>query len=269
MQHVTVGGVQVFALIDDVQAYPATDVYHQAGDALDAYRHYLEPDGGISLNFGCFLLRDADATVLVDTGLGADANGKLLQELDAAGVDPASVDRVVFTHLHGDHTGWNIDPATGKPRFSAARYLVPGADWAYYSKQEEPPASFTRDVVPLQQSGVMELFDGEQTVTPSITAIPTPGHTPGHTSLVVSSQGERGFILGDVVLTPVDAEELTWVNTFDWDSETARATRLRIVDRLVNDGSLVGASHMPAPGLGRFVRTEGRTAWQGFRPGED
>jgi glyoxylase-like metal-dependent hydrolase (beta-lactamase superfamily II) len=265
----TVGNVEIIALSDAVQAYPGSAIYPQAGDALDAYRHYQQDDGGIALNFGCFLLRDPERTILVDTGLGPTENGKLMDELSGAGASTDDVDAVIFTHLHPDHTGWNIDPDTGKPRFSRARYLVPGADWGHYSQQQPQPDSFQRDVQPLMAAGVMDLFDGEHSLSSSSVAVPTPGHTPGHTSIMITSNGERGCILGDVVLTPVDAEELAWANSFDWDHEMARATRLRLVDRLINEEIVVGASHLPAPGIGRFVRLEGRTRWQGFNPSED
>jgi glyoxylase-like metal-dependent hydrolase (beta-lactamase superfamily II) len=266
MHRFTVGNVDVIALTDTVQAYPATVVYPHAEDALDAYRHYLDADGAVALNFGCFLLRDPESVILVDTGLGPTEDGQLLAGLEEAGVAPGDVDQIIFTHLHGDHTGWNVDAATGAPRFSRARYLVPGADWAFYSNQQPQPASFIRDVQPLLGAGVMDLFDGERALTSSCVALPTPGHTPGHTSIMIDSGGERGCILGDVVLSPIDAEELTWANGFDWDHEMARATRLRLVDRLINEEATVGASHLPAPGIGTFVRLEGKTRWQGHNP---
>jgi glyoxylase-like metal-dependent hydrolase (beta-lactamase superfamily II) len=237
-------------------------VYTGAGDALNDYKHYLNEDGAVVLNFGCFLLRDGNMTVLVDTGWGPEMQGKLPEELAAAGVSPGEVDQVLFTHLHGDHTGWNIDRATGKPLFAKATYLVPGADWAHYSRQAPPPESFTRDVEPLSKLGCMELFEGERQLSPSLTAVPTPGHTPGHTSVAISSGAAKGFILGDVVLSPIDAEEPDFQNSFDWDHEIARTTRLRMLAQLSGDGSIVGASHLPPPGLGRFVKDGTKTRWQ-------
>lgn len=263
----TIGNVEAAALVDTTQTYPGADVFPAAGESLDRYRHYLDPEGGLEMNFGCFLLRDPEATILVDTGLGPSEGGRLLAELDEAGVAPGDIDTVLFTHLHGDHTGWSVDPATGKPRFANARHLVPGADWSYYSNQSPQSESFERDVLPLLAAGVMDLFDGERDLGAACSAVPTPGHTPGHTSVMVTSAGERGCILGDVVLSPIDAEELAWANSFDWDDEMARATRLRLVDRLINEGALVGASHLPAPGLGRFVRLDGTTRWEPAAPG--
>ena len=179
-----------------------------------------------------------------------------------AGAAPGDVNQVVFTHLHGDHTGWNIDRTSGKPLFANARYHVPKGDWDHYSAQDPQPESFVRDVQALEAAGCMNLIEGEYNVTSSLLAVPTPGHTPGHTSVALTSGGERGFILGDVVLSPIDAEEPDLDTSFDWDHDIARETRRKIIDRLAGDRSLVGASHLPAPGLGHFVRLDNRTKWQ-------
>lgn len=266
MEKVRVGSVELVALVDNEKGYPIDSVYRGSESALAAARGYFA-EGDVLLNFGCFLIRDGASTVLVDTGWGPENGGKLLEELDAAGVHRDEIDVVTFTHLHGDHTGWNVDRSGSGPLFPAARYLVPRKDWDHYAAADPQPASFGRDMKPLEASGVVELFDGEHTISGSVVAAPTPGHTPGHTSFVIASGGERGYVLGDVVLSPADAADVSLENTFDWDNRIAAETRRTVVEQLVNDGSMVGASHLPAPGLGRFVRTEGRTAWQGYTGG--
>lgn len=266
MEKLRVGSVELLALVDNEKAYPVDSVYRGSESALAVARRYFA-DGDVVLNFGCFLIRDGGSTVLVDTGWGPENGGKLLDEIEAAGVHADEINVVTFTHLHGDHTGWNIDRNGSWPLFPAARYLVPQKDWDHYASADPQPASFLRDMKPLEAAGVIHLFDGERTVSPSLTAVPTPGHTPGHTSFVIASGGERGYILGDVVLSPADAADVSLDNTFDWDSGIAAETRRRVVEQLVSDGSIVAASHLPAPGLGRFVRVDGGTAWQGYTPG--
>jgi len=272
MQTVSIGAIQMTALIDLEQAYPANAVYPGVSD-FAPYTGHLNGDSTVTLNFGCFLVRDGATVLLVDTGWGPEHDGKLLAELAAAGVKPADVTHVLFTHLHGDHTGWNIDRQTGRPIFASARHLVPRADWDHYSAQAIEAkktagkpwmGSFERDVMPLEPLGLVDLIEGETTISSGLTAIPTPGHTPGHTSVVITSGNERGFVLGDVVITPVDAENPDLANSFDWDNSIALATRKQVVARLVEDASLVGASHLPAPGLGRFVRVPGGQRWQGL-----
>ncbi len=260
MQKARVGKVEVIALSDGSNGYPAENVYPTAGEGLSGYADRLTADGKVELNFGCYLLRADGRTVLVDTGLGPESSGRLMDDLGEAGVATDAVDIVVFTHLHGDHTGWNIDRESGKPKFERARYLVPKGDWDHYAPQGR--GSFKRDILPLEATGCLDLFDGEHVISDSLTAIPTPGHTPGHTSIVISSEGERGLILGDVVISTIDLDQPRWQNTFDWDHGIARATRMSLLWRLEREGALVGASHLPAPGLGRFVRAESKRYWQ-------
>jgi len=258
MQRTTVGTVELIALIDTIEAYPATSIYPAAD--LARYGQHLDADGAIALNFACFLVRDGTVTLLVDTGYGPEHGGKLLEELAEARVERTAIDLVLFTHLHGDHTGWNFDRQTGDPLFPNARYLVPKADWDHYGAN--PNDSFDRDVRPLQQLARIDLIEGERNLSEALTAVPTPGHTPGHTSVAITSGGERGFILGDVVISAIDAEDPTIESVFDSDNAVAKETRVRTIEQLIADGSLVGASHLPAPGLGRFVRTTARQYWQ-------
>ncbi len=261
MQKTTIGSIEVTALVDLVRTYPATVVYPEIGDA-SRFAAYLDADGGLALGFSCYLLQDGGTTLLVDTGWGPENDGRLLAELAEAGVKPGQVTHVLFTHLHGDHTGWNIDRQSGLPIFANARHLVPQADWDHYGDGKTD--SFERDVRPLLAAGKMDLISGERTISPGLTAIPTPGHTPGHTSVAVSSGDARGFILGDVVISCVDAEEPELETVFDSDRPLAVRTRKATIERLIAERALVGASHLPAPGLGRFVRVNGRQFWQGI-----
>lgn len=257
MKRTSVGDVEITALVDTIEAYPASTVYPKAD--LAQYARHLDAEGRVPLNFGSFLVRDGATVLLVDTGWGPEHNGRLLAELAEANVKPAQVTHILFTHLHGDHTGWNFDRASDKVLFPEARFLVPKLDWDHY--MANPNDSFERDMKPLEALGVMELVEGECSISSALTAIPTPGHTPGHTSVVVTSGDQRGFILGDVVISALDAEDPEIDSVFDWDSGIARETRKKTVERLIADGSLVGASHLPAPGLGRFVREGGRQWW--------
>jgi glyoxylase-like metal-dependent hydrolase (beta-lactamase superfamily II) len=261
---VQVGSATIVALSDTEQSYPATNVYPEAGDALSAHAGFLTENGEVVLNFGCYAIRADGRTVLVDTGWGPGYQGRLLDELDDAGIRLDEVDAVIFTHLHGDHIGWNIIHEGGdpRPRFPRARYLVPEADWHHYRAQPEPSALFLEQVIPLESLGVMDLVGGDHVLSPSVTTVATPGHTPGHLSVAITSNGEHGFILGDVVISQIDAQETDWINAFDWDKDLARRTRHTIVDRLERDRALVAASHLPTPGLGRFTRQNGQRKWE-------
>lgn len=263
MQRVMVGNVEVIALIDMVSPSNAARVYAETADRLGEYEDLLDASGNFVLTFACFLLRADGRTVLVDTGNGPEAQGQLLAELATAGVHPDEVDAVVFTHLHGDHTGFNLDRASGALTFSKARYLVPRADWDHYRAQQPPPNSFARDVAPLEALGALQLIEGDHTISSSLVTLATPGHTPGHLAVVVASEGQHAYVIGDAFLTPIDVAEPDWVTTWDWMPTPVRETRRMLISRIQPSNCLVAASHLPA-GLGHLVMSEGRRTWRGL-----
>jgi glyoxylase-like metal-dependent hydrolase (beta-lactamase superfamily II) len=261
---VTVGTANIIALSDNQRTYPAKDAYPEAtAEALAPFREYLDAEGNILLNFGCYAVRADGRTVLVDTGWGPDQQGRLMDELAAAGIAPEGIDAVVFTHLHGDHVGWNLvrEGETVRPRFPRARYLVPEADWHHYRARSDGSGRFSEQVAPLEGLGVMDLVCGGHVLSPSVTLVATPGHTPGHQSVAVASGGEHGFVLGDVVISLIDMQEPDWPTGFDLDKAMAGETRRATLERLERDRSLAAACHLPRPGLGRFVRRDGRWTW--------
>ena len=208
-------------------------------------------------------VRSGGRLIIVDTGV-QDPGHQLLEEMRQKGIDRGAVDIVVLTHLHWDHVGWNL--TDGRPTFPRARYLVSRADWEYWTEPSVlESAPHVRDqVMPLDHLRIMDLIDGEYQITDELTTIPTPGHTPGHISIMISSRGQRGFILGDVAHSPAQAHHTDWNPSFDIDQSQSRKTRHQVLDRLEADGSLVSAGHFPDSGFGRFVRRGGRRVWQGI-----
>jgi glyoxylase-like metal-dependent hydrolase (beta-lactamase superfamily II) len=262
MQRVTVGDVEVIALVDKASPSNATRVYAETADRLGEYQDLLDDAGNFVLTYVSFLLRADGRTVLVDTGNGPEAEGQMLAEMAAAGVSPDEVDAVVFSHLHGDHTGFNLERGSGAPTFSNARYLVPKGDWDHYRAQQPPPRSFARDIAPLEALGRLQLVEGDYSISPSVVTLATPGHTPGHLTVVVASQGQSAYVIGDAFLTPIDVAEPDWVTTWDWMATPVRETRRMLISRIQPSNSLVAASHLPGQGLGHFVMSEGRRTWR-------
>ncbi len=264
-ERVTVGDIEIIALSDGVSDSPVNRIFPQVPEAeWKRYPEAFSKPGTLTINFGCYVLRSAQGSILVDTGNGPGRNGTLLDDMKRQGVKVEEVRNVVATHLHGDHYGWNM-LEDGKPRFPNATYWVPKKDWEYFGQPEQTKgwgAGFLTQVLPLERAGLLKLVDGETSITPEVKAFPTPGHTPGHTSYGVSSQGQSGIILGDVFIFPFQAQEVDWHCTWDGDFETARKTRRAILTRAEQDNPVVAASHMPAPGLGRFTQREGRRFWQ-------
>jgi glyoxylase-like metal-dependent hydrolase (beta-lactamase superfamily II) len=259
MQRATVGSVEILSIVDTHFQFPGANIYPDAGDALASY---LPADGALALICGCAVLRADSQTILVDTGLGPAGEGGLMTGLADAGIQPGDVDSVVFTHLHGDHVGWNVD-GSGAPRFGRARYRIPEADWRHFGEQGGD--SWDATLAPLDKAGVVDLFSGEVSLTPSLTLLPTPGHTPGHTSIAVASGGETAYILGDVVVGEPSLNEPDWAVSFDTDNAQAAATRKQVIARLAESGELVVSSHLRDEGMGHLSRQGDRVVWTPLR----
>jgi len=187
----------------------------------------------------------------------------------AKGVRPEDVDVVVMTHLHRDHVGWNLTPQGGKyvPTFPKARYWMSKKDWDTSHQSDVQPTRYPNApscVWPLAELGLVEFMNGEHSITRELTAVPTPGHTPGHMSILVTSKGERALVLGDAAHSPVQVLEPDWVSRADMDPDLTRETRKALLDRLAREQILVAAGHFEAPGFGRIVRLEGRRYWRGL-----
>jgi len=124
------------------------------------------------------------------------------------------------------------------------------------------PGFVQETLTPLEALGVLDLADGERSLTEEITTLHTPGHTPGSMSVLITSGGERAIIVGDAIAHPAQVEHPDWGIVFDFDGETAIETRRGLLDRIEAEGLTMTACHFPEPGFGRVVRLEGRRSWQ-------
>ncbi|HEV8575210.1 MAG TPA: MBL fold metallo-hydrolase [Dehalococcoidia bacterium] len=267
---ITVGNVEIISLVDMVMEVPWQVFFPQQSEsAFEAY-HDLYPgsvsDGKFRAQVGCYVIRSQGRTILCDTGVGpgpisflGGLRGRLLDDIREKGVRPEDVDMVFFTHLHGDHVGWNLSP-DGTPNFSKARHLVPQADWDYFSSMLETNQQM-QQVVPLEALGVMELVSGERALTSEVTTYPTPGHTPGHTSLLISSSGERAIVTGDLAHHPAQVNHTDWCSSFDTNAAETSATRQQVFDRMEADSLIAAFSHFPDP-FGKLARLEGKRVFQ-------
>lgn len=258
----TVGNVELVSLMDGQGGGGPTDIFPDSTvEQWNQYPDLLDGEGNIHPRFGSVAVRSGGRLIVVDTGIGAP-DGTLMDDMVNKGIDRDAVDLVVTTHIHPDHIGWNL--TDGQPTFPNARYLVPRADWEYWTQPSVMEAApHVRDqALPLEGLRLLDLIEDEYAITDELTAISTPGHTPGHISIAIVSAGRRGFILGDVAHSPAQAHYTDWSPSFDVDPDLARQTRHRILDSLEQDGALVSSGHFPDPGLGRFVRDKGRRVWR-------
>jgi glyoxylase-like metal-dependent hydrolase (beta-lactamase superfamily II) len=274
---IRVGNVEIMQLSDGMLEFDLCNFFPTIpGEDWKGHESHLTPEHKVRFNLGSYLIRSNGRNILVDTGLGPRPAetpdvpwGELLRDFEAKNVRVDDIDMVVMTHLHRDHVGWNLKKEGGRyvPTFPKARYWMSRKDWDACHQPDVQPTRFPNApdcVWPLQDLGLIEFMEGEHTITPELTAVPTPGHTPGHVSIMVTSKGERALVLGDAAHNPVQLDQTDWVSRADMDPEITRQTRRVLFDRLEREQILVAAGHFEAPGFGRIVRLEGRRYWKGL-----
>jgi len=227
-------------------------------------------------NLGSFVFTSGEHRILADTGfgphgemLGNPAPGELIADFDRNGIALDSITTVFLTHLHGDHVGWNMrEDLPERPlSFPNARYRVHEDDWNHFTADElladeTRGESTTRSVIPVKEQGALDLMDGETELAPGITAYPTPGHTPGHMSLLIASNNERALLVGDILGSPMQATETEFGYSPDWNGPMGIKARNDILDKAERDKAVVIGSHLSYPGWGMMIRWEGRRYWK-------
>ena len=274
-----VGDFRVTALADgfaDLPAWPVPTEPAPEPPVDWAGYHAAFPDGfhgdahAWRIHNTCYCVETPAARILVDCGVGvgpypryANMRGELPAALAEAGLTFADFDLVFFTHCHPDHVGWAWDEEARSPRFPNARYLLSRKDWLHFGGRETVPPYFKRFVQPLHDSGVLAFLEGEADIAPGLTALETPGHTPGSMSLLARSNGEGFVVAGDVLNSPMFITEPERPFGSDADIPLGIQTRLALVDRVESEGWHVSAAHFPAPGWGKVVRVEGQRWFRG------
>jgi glyoxylase-like metal-dependent hydrolase (beta-lactamase superfamily II) len=214
-----------------------------------------------------FLIHTGGKTVLMETGCGnfmQASAGKQLANLAAAGVQPADIDAVLLTHMHPDHSAGLTEKETGKPIFENAELVCHeneprhwNDDAAMARGNEREKALFfqlARDQMAPDKDR-MRTFSGEGEVLPGITAIPRPGHTPGHTTYLIASGNDQLLVWGDVVHIPeVQTARPEACMVYDTDPAQAEASRRAVFDMVATDRLLVTGMHLHFPGFSRLVR---------------
>ncbi len=148
--------------------------------------------------------------------------------------------------------------------FPNARHFVQQSEWDYWMRPKVVASQeHLRDCIsPLEAEGRVELFEGEKALDASVTLVPAPGHTPGHVTVGIYSQGERAIIIGDASHHPLQLDHPDWSPSADTDPKQSAATRESLFEDAIGDGRTWIAGHWANPGIGRIVRLEGKRIFQ-------
>ncbi|WP_426419660.1 MBL fold metallo-hydrolase [Bradyrhizobium genosp. A] len=287
---IMLGSIEITALLDGTHPFPVHEVMTRNETAADGSRKAVKlsdahPGEAESLLAGdrlaapvegsinAFLVNTGSKLVLIDSGAGSlygDCCGHLIENLIAAGYRPEQIDEIYLTHLHADHVG-GIAPH-GKAAFPNAMVRVNQKDVDYWldSKNEQQAPAFLKPMFegdraslkPYLDSGRVRPFrDGEQ-LSPEIRAIPTAGHTPGHTSYEVTSGLLRLLVWGDIVhVAPIQFPDPAVTVTYDSDPLSAEARRMSAFSEAARTDTWIAAAHIAFPGLGHIRATDQRFEW--------
>lgn len=263
----TVGRVRISKFVELETVGGTRFILPQATPEAIRALSWLTPDfatgeGKLKMVIQTLVLETPTRRIVVDTGLGNDKQGRsvpmwnnrttpFLQTLNAAGFPPESIDMVICTHLHVDHVGWNTRLVDGQwvPTFAKARYVFGRTEyqhWRDHSEAADETATFADSVQPIVAAGRADLVASDAAICDEITLIPTPGHSPGHVSLHIRSDGAEALLTGDVAHHPCQMAHLDWSSTVDSDPAQAIATRQALFSRFADTATLVIGGHFDA-----------------------
>jgi len=233
--------------------------------------HYATAAGRMLMNFQAFVIKAGGRHIMIDTCIGADREREFpvftqmrttfMEDLAAIGVTAENVDTVLCTHLHFDHVGWNTHLEDGRwvPTFPNARYLFGREEYDHWMMLRDTggyhSVNHLEDSVdPVIEAGLVDFIASDHAITDEIRLISTPGHTPGHVSVLISSQGREAVITGDMMHHPLQLAMPSHPATFDLDKELGSKTRVEFVRRFAETPALVIGTHFADPGSGHIVR---------------
>jgi glyoxylase-like metal-dependent hydrolase (beta-lactamase superfamily II) len=244
------------------------DVLALASKARWLRPHFVSKDGYLLQKIQCLVIDTGEHRVAVDTCVGNDKDRRnplwhhqqvpFLDDMATAGYPPESITHVVCTHLHVDHVGWNTRMVDGRwvPTFPSARYLFTEGEYGYWKNTPsgEDEDVFADSVAPIAETGLLDLVPSDHRLSDEVAFKPTPGHTPGHISVTVESQGQHAVITGDMIHHPLQFADLDVVTSFDVDPEAARACRRDVFPDWADGTTLVIGTHFGSPTAGRLRR---------------
>ncbi len=230
--------------------------------------HFMTAEGKLIMSVHALVVDTGKRRIIVDTCIGNDKQRAIpawsnlqtnfLNDLAASGYPRETIDTVLCTHLHVDHVGWNTMLVDGRwlPTFPNARYLVAEKEWRYWDAngEDESYGSVLADSVrPVIGAGLVDFVGETHRICDEIVLEPTPGHTPGHVSVHITSRGEEALITGDCIHHPCQMARTDWCSSADFDSAAGRRTREDLLAKYVGSDVLVIGTHFATPTAGHVI----------------
>ncbi|MEO2174233.1 MAG: MBL fold metallo-hydrolase [bacterium] len=243
------------------------------------FPHFVTEDGYLSLSIHSLIVETPDNKLVVDTCIGDDRPRlpfegfhmlatNYMQDMLSEGYTPQEMDYVLCTHLHVDHVGWNTQLVNGKyvPTFPNAKYLMGRQDLEFWGSIDAETnvdfmqlqrTVFEECLQPILDAGLAVPVEAPSQVCEGVSLISTPGHTPGHCSVLLESQGQTGLITGDFIHHPIQFHDPALVSPFDVDNDQAVATRRKIFGEYADTPTLIIGTHFAGPTAGTLVSENG------------
>ena len=240
------------------------------------YPHFVDESGRMRGSIHALIIETPDRTIVVDTCVGNDKERgnppwnqlqtTFLADLEAAGYAPDRIDNVLCTHLHVDHVGWNTMLVDGKwqPTFPNARYLMGRVEFEHWNAVDVDSTKqiMSDSVLPVFDAGLVDLVETDHKICDEVSLIPTVGHSPGHVTVLIQSQGEEGMITGDFIHHPCQFAHPEWSASFDVDTSVSVPTRREALGRAAAENMLTLFYHLTFPGLGRVKPAKKGFIWE-------
>ena len=246
-----------------------------SAEAIAPHKSWLVPDyyddvkDRLISSVHSWVVKTRHHTILIDTCVGNHKHRPeqprfhmlerpYMTNLAAAGIRPEDVDFVLCTHLHVDHVGWNTMLEGGKwvPTFPKAKYLIGKQEYAHWKQEGDPEqqAILGDSVQPIFDAGLATLVEMNHRISNEIRLTPTPGHTPGHVSVLIESKRQRAMITGDMLHHPCQFGHPEWSPSFDSDPIAGASMRRVVMETVAGDDILVIGTHFAAPTAGHVKR---------------
>ncbi|NML39963.1 MBL fold metallo-hydrolase [Chitinophaga sp. G-6-1-13] len=275
---VKIGGIPVTALTDGTIPINAEQLF--AGSEPGKVTQLLQNSflkNPVELSINAYLIKDGDKRILVDAGAGelmGNYGGKLAASLKQAGIQPEEITDILITHVHLDHSGGLV--VAGKKVFPNAIVHVHQTEVDFWlnakNKQAADPKhmganpqAFTNAenmLTPYLQNNQVKTFSKETEVLPHITAIPSPGHTPGHTIYVLSSKNEKLYFWGDMIhMSAIQFPAPSLPDHFDVDIAAQQKNRKTLYEQAAQQQHLIAAPHISFPGIGHLRKNGAGFLW--------